>query len=101
MYQARVDLETKGEPEPFDRTCMACIWPCAPPDFIPFLYFPTFSTVSTACVTRWWVGRENATLMESTSSQEYCPKTRRLPPVGCTLCWTVFGLPLTLLRFRL
>src|SRR6266545_3786185 len=45
MCQARVDLETKGESEPFDRTCMACIWPCAPPDSIPlfFLFFDSFN----------------------------------------------------------
>ena len=40
----------------------------------------------TACVTRWWVGRDNAALTEPTSSQENSLKTRRLPPVGCTLC---------------
>jgi len=40
----------------------------------------------TACVTRWWVGRDNAALTEPTSSRANCLKTRRLPPVGCTLC---------------
>ena len=39
----------------------------------------------TACVTRWWVGRDNATWTEPTSSHENCLKTRRLPPVGCTV----------------
>ena len=41
----------------------------------------------TACVTRWWAGRDNAILTEPTSSHGNCLKTRRLPPVGCTLCW--------------
>ncbi len=40
----------------------------------------------TACVTRWWAGRDNAILTEPTSSRANCLKTRRLPPVGCTLC---------------
>jgi len=31
----------------------------------------------TVCVTRWWVGRDNAILAEPTSSQEKCLKTRR------------------------
>src|SRR5574341_351086 len=41
----------------------------------------------TVCVTRWWAGRDNAILPEPTSSHANCLKTRRLPPVGCTLCW--------------
>ena len=41
----------------------------------------------TVCVTRWWARRDNAALAEPASSQEKCLKTRRLPPVGCTLCW--------------
>ena len=45
----------------------------------------------TAGVTRWWAGRDNATLPEPRLSQEKCPKTRRLPPVGCTLCWVAFA----------
>ena len=44
----------------------------------------------TACVTRWWARRENAILTEPASSHENCLKTRRLPPVGCTLCWAAF-----------
>ena len=40
----------------------------------------------TACVTRWWAGRDNAALTEPTSSHVNCLKTRRVPPVGCTLC---------------
>jgi len=32
-------------------------------------------------------GRDNASLTETTSSHVNCLKTRRLPPVGCTLCW--------------
>src|SRR4051812_41883474 len=39
------------------------------------------------CVTRWWAGRENAILPEPASSHTKRLKTRRLPPVGCTLCW--------------
>jgi hypothetical protein len=44
----------------------------------------------TVCVTRWWAGRENAILPEPASSYEQRLKTRRLPPVGCTLCWAAF-----------
>ena len=40
----------------------------------------------TACVTRWWAGRGNVILTEPTPSHANCLKTRRLPPVGCTLC---------------
>ena len=32
-------------------------------------YFPTFSTVSTVCVIRWWVGRDEAALTEPALSQ--------------------------------
>src|SRR5512134_1874746 len=39
--------------------------------------------------TRWWAGRGNAILTEPTSSHANCLKTRRLPPVGCTLCWAL------------
>jgi hypothetical protein len=46
----------------------------------------------TAGVTRWWAGRDNATLTEPTPSHANCLKTRRLPPVGCTLCWAAFSL---------
>src|SRR6266540_231957 len=53
-------------------------------------YFPTFSTVSTACVTRWWVERDNTILTEPTSSHANCLKTRRVLPVGCTLCWAAW-----------
>jgi hypothetical protein len=31
-------------------------------------------------ITRWWAGRDNATLPEATSSHANCLKTRRLPP---------------------
>src|SRR5512147_1692323 len=41
----------------------------------------------TVCVTCGWVGRDDAILPEPTSSHATCLKTRRLPPVGCTLCW--------------
>jgi len=41
----------------------------------------------TVCVTRGWAGLGGATLMESALSRTNCLKTRRLPPVGCTLCW--------------
>ncbi len=51
---------------------------------------PILAKHPTACVTRWWAGRENATLPEPTPSHTNCLKTRRLPPVGCTLCWAVF-----------
>src|SRR5687768_6235491 len=45
----------------------------------------------TACVTRWWAGRDNAGLPETTSRHANCLKTRRVPPVGCTLCWAFFA----------
>src|ERR671923_708873 len=51
----------------------------------------------TAGVTRWWVGRDNATLPEPTSSHANCLETRRLPPVGCTLCWHAFDFKTPLL----
>jgi hypothetical protein len=44
---------------------------------------PLFSNLAkrpTARVSRWWAGRENATLPEPTSSRANCLKTRRLPP---------------------
>jgi hypothetical protein len=57
---------------------------------VVFIFTPHFQSKCsrpTACVTRWWVGRANTILPESTSSHANCLKTRRLPPVGCTLCW--------------
>ena len=58
------------------------------PDFMPCERSSCiFSRRPTVCVTRWWVGRDNATLTEPTSSHAKCLKTRKLPPVGCTLCW--------------
>jgi len=51
------------------------------------LLIPFLSPHLTACVTRGWAGRDHAALMEPTSSHANCLKTRRLPPVGCTLCW--------------
>src|SRR6266498_4015159 len=61
--------------------CMVC-------EFIGGIpYYARYSVRLTACVTRWWVGRDNAILTEPTPSHENCLKTRRLPPVGCTLCW--------------
>ena len=47
----------------------------------------TSVTRPTVCVTRWWVGQANVTLTEPTPSHAKCLKTRRLPSVGCTLCW--------------
>ncbi len=47
----------------------------------------------TAGVTRWWVGGDNAILSERTPSHSNCLKTRRVPPVGCTLCWATTSLP--------
>jgi len=52
---------------------------------ITFLF--AYSCCPTVCVTRWWAGRDNAILSEPTPSHTKCLKTRRLPPVGCTLCW--------------
>src|SRR5215217_3445178 len=40
----------------------------------------------TVCVTRWWVGRDHATLLEPTPSHANCLKPRRLPLVECTRC---------------
>src|SRR6266545_7527305 len=51
----------------------------------------------TVSVTRWWAGRDNVTLPEPTSSHVKCLKTRRLPPVGCTLCWALLAMG----RFKL
>src|SRR5512143_3502863 len=53
---------------------------------ILFLSFDIFGGL-TVCVTRWWVGRDNATLTEPIPSHANCLKMRRLPPLGCTLCW--------------
>lgn len=39
----------------------------------------------TVSVTRWWAGRDNATLTEPTSSHAKCLKTRSRPPVGYVL----------------
>jgi hypothetical protein len=61
------------------------------PDSMPCKrYLCLSSRRPTAGVTRWWVGRENAILSESTPSHAECSKTRRLLPVGCTLCWAAF-----------
>ena len=49
-------------------------------------YFKKTACNLTVSVTRWWGGRDNAILSEPTSSHANCLKTRRLPPVGCTLC---------------
>src|SRR5688572_33234781 len=35
--------------------------------------------------TRWWAGRDNATLTETALSHANRLKTRRLPPVGCII----------------
>ena len=40
----------------------------------------------TVCVTRGWAGQENTILTEPTPSHANGLKTRRVPPVGCTLC---------------
>src|SRR6266508_104371 len=55
-----------------------------------FRYQQCLDVRPTVGVTRKWVGQDNAVLTESTSSQEKCLKTRRVPPVGCTLCWVAF-----------
>lgn len=53
-----------------------------------FLWFASHSL--TVGVTRWWAGRDNAILTESTPSHENGLKTRRLPPVGAR-CVGRFG----------
>ena len=41
--------------------------------------------------TRWWAGRGQRSITESCRGVENCQKTRRLPLVGCTLCWAALG----------
>ena len=48
----------------------------------------TYNGGLTVGVTRKWAGRGNAILSETTSSRVNCLKTRRVPLVGCTHCWT-------------
>ena len=43
----------------------------------------------TVSVTRGWAGGDDAILTEPTSNHANSLKTRRLPPVGCTLCWVL------------
>ena len=43
----------------------------------------------TACVSRKWAGHGQGSKTESCRGVENCPKTRRLPLVGCTLCWAL------------
>jgi hypothetical protein len=50
------------------------------------LMTPPLGTL-TACVSRKWAGRGPGSKMESSRGAENCQKTRRLPLVGCTLCW--------------
>jgi len=44
----------------------------------------------TAGVTRVWAERGQTVKAEKTQSQKKAGKPRRLPHVGCTLCWAVF-----------
>jgi len=52
----------------------------------------TYSTVSTVCVTRGWAECGFCLRAGKTRSQKKACKPRRLPHVGCTLCWHAFGL---------
>src|SRR5512139_2056441 len=56
-----------------------------------YLHIMVSDSRITVSVTRGWAGRGNAALPEPTSSHANCSKTRRLPPVGCTLCWADFS----------
>ncbi|HEY9824506.1 MAG TPA: hypothetical protein V6D19_03600, partial [Stenomitos sp.] len=58
----------------------------------PIAFWGYYDKCPTVCVTRWWAGRDKAILPEPTPSYEKCLKTRRLPPVGCTLCWAHLNL---------
>jgi len=44
----------------------------------------------TVCVTRKWAGVDSAWEQKKTQSQKNASKPRRLPLVGCTLCWAFF-----------
>src|SRR5215208_91872 len=63
---------------------------------ISVLRFVSINSISkrdihpTVCVTGGWAGRGSAILTEQTSSCVKCLKMRRLPDVGCTLCWAAF-----------
>jgi hypothetical protein len=46
----------------------------------------------TVCVSRWWAGWDSAGEQEKARSQKNARKRRRIPPVGCTLCWHAFDL---------
>ena len=41
----------------------------------------------TVCVTCWWAGVDNAHYSGKCLSQKNAYKSRRIPPVKCTLCW--------------
>ena len=47
----------------------------------------------TVCVTRVWAGVDKVWDVEKAQSQKNACKSRRLPHVGCTLCWARFIVP--------
>jgi hypothetical protein len=57
-----------------------------------FLNYITVCRLSrpTVCVSRKWAGADSAGEPEKNSKPEKAQKTRRVPLVGCTLCWAVF-----------
>src|SRR5687767_4914521 len=56
---------------------------------IIFDYPISARTRPTVCVTCWWAGVDKTHYTEKCSGAESCLKTRRVPPVKCTLCWAV------------
>ena len=88
----------KREQEPFDRTCMVCIWPSLPPDVTSFLYCPTFSTVSTVGVTGAGADVDSAWEPEKLEARKMLAvgaarREAAVPSVQCTLCWAAFRQP--------
>src|SRR3990172_9171112 len=50
----------------------------------------------TVGVSRKWAGRDSTQQPEKTQRREKTLKTRRIPLVGCTLCWAVLTLKLVM-----
>lgn len=44
----------------------------------------------TGCDSRWWAGRDKGLGAGFAPSVENARKSRRIPPVGCRLCWHAF-----------
>jgi hypothetical protein len=48
--------------------------------------YPIKTLRLTARVSRWWAGRDKTPRAGKARSQKNACKSRRIPPVGCTLC---------------